>query len=50
MRRLAALVTACAFVILAAGCASTPPSRFYTLERGPAPPRRHPTFRWPWAR
>jgi uncharacterized lipoprotein YmbA len=37
MRRLAAIAIPCAFVILAAGCASTPASRFYTLSAAAAP-------------
>jgi uncharacterized protein len=37
MRRLAALATACAFVIAATGCGSTPPARFYTLSAVPGP-------------
>ncbi len=32
MRRFAAIVIPCALVILAAGCAATPASRFYTLS------------------
>lgn len=38
MRRLAALTTLCALAALTAGCASTPPSRFYTLSGGTATP------------
>jgi uncharacterized protein len=37
MRRLSALVVPCVVAILAAGCGSTPPSRFYTLSAA-APP------------
>jgi len=37
MRRLAALAIPCIVVILAAGCGSTPSSRFYTLSATPAP-------------
>jgi len=37
IRRLAALAISCALVILAAGCASTPSSRFYTLGTTTAP-------------
>jgi uncharacterized lipoprotein YmbA len=37
MRRLAALTTLCALTVLAAGCGSTPASRFYTLN-SPAVP------------
>jgi uncharacterized lipoprotein YmbA len=37
MRRLAAFAIPCAFVILVAGCASTPASRFYTLSAAPGP-------------
>ena len=37
MRRLALLVTPWALVILAAGCGSTPPARFYTLGAVPGP-------------
>jgi hypothetical protein len=38
MRRLAALTTLCALAALAAGCGSTPPSRFYTLSGDTATP------------
>ena len=37
MRRLAAIAIPCIVVILAAGCGSTPASRFYTLSATPAP-------------
>ncbi len=37
MSRLAALATACVLLNLAAGCASTPASRFYTLSATPGP-------------
>ena len=37
MRRLAAIAIPCIVVILAAGCGSTPSSRFYTLSATPAP-------------
>ena len=37
MRRLVLLVIPCAFVIFGAGCASSPPSRFYTLSTASAP-------------
>ena len=37
MRRLAAIAMPCIVVILAAGCGSTPGSRFYTLSAAPAP-------------
>ena len=40
MRRFAALAIPCAFIIVTAGCASTPESRFYTLSSvstAPAP-------------
>ena len=37
MRRLAALTTLCALTALAAGCGSTPASRFYTLNSPAAP-------------
>jgi uncharacterized lipoprotein YmbA len=37
MPRRAALAIPCAFAILAAGCSSTPASRFYTLTAVPAP-------------
>jgi len=37
MRRCASLRTTCVLVILAAGCASTPESRFYTLSAAPGP-------------
>lgn len=37
MRHLVALPTLCALVALAAGCASTPASRFYTLSAAPTP-------------
>lgn len=37
MRRLTALTVPCVVFILAAGCGSTPPSRFYTLSATPAP-------------
>ena len=36
-RRLAAIAIPCIVVILAAGCGSTPDSRFYTLSATPAP-------------
>lgn len=38
MRRLAALATASALALAAAGCGSAPPSRFYTLTAVPAGP------------
>ena len=37
MRRLAVLATPCALVIVAAACASTPASRFYTLRAATTP-------------
>jgi uncharacterized lipoprotein YmbA len=37
MRRLAAIAIPCILLILAAGCGSTPASRFYTLSATPAP-------------
>ena len=37
MRRLAASMLACAVLVLATGCGSTPPSRFYTLGSAGAP-------------
>jgi uncharacterized protein len=37
MRRLNTFAIPCAFVLLAAGCASTPASRFYTLSAAPTP-------------
>ena len=37
MRRIVALAVPCALVILAAGCASTPASRFYTLSAATTP-------------
>ena len=37
MRRLSAIAIPCMVVILAAGCGSTPGSRFYTLSATPAP-------------
>ena len=37
MHHRAALAIPCALVILAAGCASTPASRFYTLRAAPTP-------------
>jgi uncharacterized lipoprotein YmbA len=37
MRHLVALPTLCTLVALAAGCASTPASRFYTLSAAPTP-------------
>ncbi len=37
MRRLSAIAIPCMVVILAAGCGSTPSSRFYTLSATPAP-------------
>ena len=37
MRHLTAITILCAFVILAAGCASSPPSRFYTLSAATTP-------------
>jgi uncharacterized protein len=37
MRRLAAIAIPCIVVILAAGCGSSPVSRFYTLSATPAP-------------
>jgi len=37
MRHLAAIAIPCIVVILAAGCGSTPASRFYTLNAAPAP-------------
>jgi hypothetical protein len=37
MRRSAAITTLCAFAALAAGCASTPASRFYTLSAASTP-------------
>ena len=37
MRRLSAIAISCIVVILAAGCGSTPSSRFYTLSATPAP-------------
>jgi uncharacterized lipoprotein YmbA len=37
MRHLVAIPTLCALVALAAGCASTPASRFYTLSAAPTP-------------
>ena len=37
MRRLAAIAIPCIVVILAAGCGSTPASRFYMLSATPAP-------------
>ena len=37
MRRLAAIAIPCVVVILAAGCGSSPASRFYTLSATPAP-------------
>jgi uncharacterized protein len=37
MRRLASLVTLCAFAALAAGCGSTTPARFYTLSSTATP-------------
>jgi hypothetical protein len=38
MRRIAAIAIACSLTTLAAGCASSPPSRFYTLSAVPGPP------------
>jgi uncharacterized lipoprotein YmbA len=37
MRRLAAIAIPCILVIVAAGCGSSPASRFYTLSATPAP-------------
>lgn len=42
MRRLAAITTLCALTALAAGCGSTPASRFYTLN-SPATPAATPS-------
>ena len=38
MRRIAAIAIACSLTILTAGCASSPPSRFYTLSAVAGPP------------
>jgi len=37
MRHLTACAISCAFIILMAGCASTPASRYYTLSAAPTP-------------
>lgn len=43
MRRLAAVAIPCIVVVLAAGCGSTPASRFYTLSATPAPGAKTPS-------
>ena len=37
MRPLAGVVALCGLAALAAGCGSSPPSRFYTLSAGASP-------------
>ena len=44
MHRLTAIAALCIFAGLAAGCASSPVTRFYTLSAGPRLRRRHRTL------